>query len=83
MLNKKLWVPIALGAMLLPACTTGGSNVHYNACPRVIDYDGKTLKQAANELKGLPDGSVTAKLISDYNRIRDALRACHEGSRGQ
>lgn len=47
------------------------------ACPSLPEYPKDLQKQAADELRKMPEGSVIAGLfIPDYGRMRDAVREC-------
>ncbi len=71
------WTPqllgLAIGALLLIGCSTGGSSV---ACPPVASYDRAFLSRAAAELELLPAGSAIEAMLADYAVMRDQARAC-------
>lgn len=72
------WTPqllaLAIGALLLIGCSTGGSSSV--ACPPVAAYDRAFLARAAAELELLPAGSAIEAMLADYAVMRDQARAC-------
>jgi len=57
---------------LLAAC----SGTISNPCPELIPYDPPIEDDAARELALLPNPSVIAQMIIDYQQLRDEVRAC-------
>jgi hypothetical protein len=45
-------------------------------CPPVVEYTSEVRARAAEELGMLPDGSAIAKMLADYNVMREQARAC-------
>jgi hypothetical protein len=45
-------------------------------CPPVVDYTAAEQARAADEVEGLPEGAVIARMLSDYAVLRDQARAC-------
>lgn len=57
-------------SLALAACqSTGG------ACPPLVAYSTQEQRQAARELRALPQNSPLAAMIVDYKKTRDACRA--------
>lgn len=55
-------------------CQTVPSEV---VCPALPEYSLGMQRQAAEELKMLPaDGMVRGRMMPDYGRMRDEVRAC-------
>jgi hypothetical protein len=77
---------IALLAVLLASasgCAREPSRLVGPACPSLPEYSKDIQSAAANELDGLPDGTVLKELfIPDYQRMRDGTRACRDGING-
>lgn len=48
-------------------------------CPPVVEYGREVQARAADELAWLPEGSMIAEMLSDYNVMRDQARACEGG----
>lgn len=44
-------------------------------CPPLPAYAAEMQKDAARELRGLPAGSTTRRLVSDYGTLRARCRA--------
>lgn len=60
--------------MLSSACSTAPSDI---ACPSLPVYSSELQKEAAAEVKALPDGSVLGNIfMPDYGQMRDGVRAC-------
>lgn len=50
-------------------------------CPSLPEYPTDIQARAADELDGLPDGTVLKNLfIPDYGRMRDGVRACQKAN---
>lgn len=63
-------------AMLwLSACAMGGSETR-TPCPPVVEYTSAEQARAADEVEGLPEGTVIVRMLSDYTVLRDQARAC-------
>ncbi|MGB3642998.1 MAG: hypothetical protein WBA15_00835 [Mesorhizobium sp.] len=45
-------------------------------CPPVVEYGRELQARAAEELAGLPEGSMIVEMLSDYSVMRDQARAC-------
>lgn len=61
-------IVLAMGLFSLGACqSTGGG------CPPLISYSAVQQKQAAAELRKIPQSQV-AQMIVDYGKMRDACR---------
>jgi hypothetical protein len=43
-------------------------------CPVLKEYSKEQLKQAASEVKNLPDKSQVAEMVIDYSKLRAACR---------
>lgn len=50
------------------------STVMSTPCPELADYSKDFQKEAADQIKGLPDGSPLVVMIMDYKRLRDGCR---------
>lgn len=50
-------------------------NLVITKCPVLVKYSPEQLKEAAAELRGLPEKSQIAKMTIDYGKLRDACRA--------
>ena len=61
---------------LLSACATVSSERVVGVCPPVVEYDGRFLAQAAEEVRALPEGSVVVEMLSDYAVMREQARGC-------
>lgn len=69
-MRKTLHAILILASFELAACqTTGGS------APPLVTYTPAEQAQAAKELRAMPKGSITAKMIVDYAKTRKAIRA--------
>lgn len=44
--------------------------------PPVVDYTSAELSRAADEVEGLPEGTVIVRMLSEYAVLRDQARAC-------
>jgi hypothetical protein len=42
----------------------------------VVEYGREFQVRAAEELAGLPEGSMIVEMLSDYDVMRDQARAC-------
>ncbi|WP_371410718.1 hypothetical protein [Tabrizicola sp. TH137] len=42
----------------------------------MVEYGRELRARAAEELAGLPEGSVIVEMLSDYAVMRDQARAC-------
>lgn len=63
--------------LALSSCTAPPPVAVSGACPSLPEYPKDLQKQAADELRKMPEGSVIAGLfIPDYGRMRDAVREC-------
>jgi hypothetical protein len=47
-----------------------------SSCPPLIQYSPAIQRQAAQDLRALPEKSALATIIVDAKRTRDAIRAC-------
>lgn len=45
-------------------------------CPPVVDYSREFQTRAAEELAGLPEGSMIVEMLSDYAVMREQARPC-------
>ena len=61
-------------AALLTGCVTVASDP--SICPPIAQYSPEFLAEAADALDALPTGSPLERMIIDYGRERDMLRAC-------
>lgn|GEM_PF-6984032 len=51
-------------------------------CPQLVEYSAAVQDQALAELQALPgDGIVRGRLMPDYGRMRDEVRACKKAAR--
>jgi hypothetical protein len=78
--NFKCWMlPAAaplIVMLLLSACAMAGSDRPGPVCPPVVEYNTTEQARAADEVEGLPEGSVIARMLSDYSVIRDQAQTC-------
>lgn len=68
----RLAIVIVAAAFTLSACQT--TRLH-SGCPPEIKYSRETMKEAAAQLRAMPQNSAVARLVSDLHRMRDACRA--------
>ena len=69
---------LTLPMMLTAACATA---VFEPVCPALPEYTLEIQRQAADELAALPkDGVVRGRMMPDYGRMRNEVRACRRGS---
>lgn len=59
----------------LSACAMAGSDARA-PCPPVVDYTRAEQARAADEVEGLPEGTVIVRMLSDYAVLREQARAC-------
>lgn len=73
--SKRRCVALALAAIWLSGCATGGSEpVVATACPPVVAYSREFQARAAQELALLPQGSAIAEMLIDYAITRAQLQ---------
>lgn len=65
--------------MLTSGCETAVFDAR--ACPREKPYSREFQNRLATELRTA--GSVLKEAMMDYGKLRDKVRACRGGSRGQ
>ena len=51
-------------------------------CPQIAQYSPELRNKAAQELDLLPVGSALEVFLSDYETLRDDLRACQDDKGG-
>lgn len=61
--------------VLLTGCVTGSSRTEW-VCPTLVEYTREEQARAVDELAALPIGSMVAKFVVDYGRLRSEVRAC-------
>jgi len=67
---------LVIGASLLSACATGGSETGVVAvCPPVVEYSREFQARAAEELTLLPEGPAIVEMLGDYAVMRDQTGA--------
>ncbi|MEL6575624.1 MAG: hypothetical protein AAFQ81_07010 [Pseudomonadota bacterium] len=84
MFNAGCWmlrrVALVLATIWLSGCATVGSDGGSSrACPPVVEYSREFRARAADEVALLQEGSMIAKMLSDYAVMRDQARACVDG----
>lgn len=76
----RLTLPLLIpGLMLISGCATAPSEPPpaRAACSTVLPYTSGDMAQALLERRTLPpNGVVEAKMLPDYERLRDEARAC-------
>ncbi|PLL10125.1 hypothetical protein C0V75_22140 [Tabrizicola sp. TH137] len=74
--KRRLAVP-AIATISLTGCAAVSSeDSRLATCPPVVEYGRELRARAAEELAGLPEGSVIVEMLSDYAVMRDQARAC-------
>ena len=74
---KRRLAVLALTTSLLNGCgTVRSEDGRLATCPPVVEYGREFEARAAEELARLPEGSMIAKMLSDYAVMRDQARAC-------
>ena len=66
---------LLIAILWLSGCAMAGSDARA-PCPPVVDYTAAEQARAADEVEGLPEGAVIARMLSDYAVLRDQARAC-------
>lgn len=66
---------IAVTAVLLTGCATGGSDIRPAMCGWVVEYTPAAQARAADELDLLPPDGALRVLIEDYGELRTRIRA--------
>jgi len=62
-------------AYLLYGCSTS-TPAPVSVCPAPVPYTRAEMRDAAQALAALPQGSILARMLQDYGRERAELRAC-------
>jgi len=74
---KRRLAVLAIGTISLTGCATVSSeDGRLATCPPVVEYGWEFQARAAEELAGLPEGSMIVEMLSDYAVMRDQARAC-------
>lgn len=74
---KRRRVALVIATSFLSGCATVSSDGRaVRTCPPVVDYSREFQARAAEELAGLPEGSMIVEMLSDYAVMRDQARAC-------
>ncbi len=68
-MSRKISIMGAFSLALAACQSTGGG------CPPLVAYSTQEQRQAARELRALPQNSTLAAMIVDYKKTRDACRA--------
>jgi hypothetical protein len=67
----------AITTSLLSGCATVSSeDGRLVTCPPVVEYGREFQALAAEELAGLPEGSMIVEMLRDYAVMRDQARVC-------
>jgi hypothetical protein len=61
--------------LLLTGCAMAGSDARA-PCPPVVEYTSAEQARAADEVEGLPDGTVIVRMLGNYAVLREQARAC-------
>lgn len=82
-LGIALWLAVMVTGIIAQACTTTANRAPPARaasvqCLPMVEYSKAEQQKAAQELKGLPEGSMLAKFVIDYGALRKADRACQE-----
>jgi hypothetical protein len=79
---KHIIIALLIPTLMLGGCATMSAAEKQQTktlviakCPVLKNYSKEKLQRAAAELKGLPDDSELAALLTDYSKLRDACRA--------
>jgi hypothetical protein len=73
--RSKLLPTLPVVALLfLPGCAATVSDG--GQCPSLVAYDKAFNNQLADELDGMPEGSVIPRVVEDYIALRDMVRKC-------
>ena len=74
---KRRLAALAIAAISLTGCATVSSeDGRLVTCPPVVEYGRELQARAAEELAGLPEGSMIVEMLSDYSIRRDQAQAC-------
>lgn len=68
------------GLLVLMWCSEPTPRAPAVHCPPLAVYSERVQKEAADELRRLPAGSPTRRLITDYGTIRARCRALEGGT---
>ncbi|MFG1306913.1 hypothetical protein V5F34_22565 [Xanthobacter autotrophicus] len=60
----------------LDCATVSSEDGRLVTCPPVVEYGREFQARAAEELAGLPEGSIILEMLSDYAVMHDQARAC-------
>lgn len=74
--KRRLAVPAIATSLLCGCATVTSEGRAVRICPPVVDYSREFQTRAAEELAGLPAGSMIVEMLSDYAVMRDQARAC-------
>lgn len=58
---------------ILFGCTAPAVTVQ---CPPIVEYDRPFMQRLAEEIDRLPPESAMIRVVIDYRRLRDLIRAC-------
>lgn len=64
-----------VGFLLIFWCDVAGPRTAAVECPPLAVYRPELQRRAAAELRGLPAGSATSRLVTDYANLRARCRA--------
>lgn len=70
-----LALALVLVMSFVSGCATDPSNAPPPPCPEIVDYSNEELAQAADELDMLPAGAIVERMVADYGRMRDQVKA--------
>ena len=79
--NAECWrrrlAVLAIATISLTGCATVSSeDGRLATCPPVVEYGREFQARAAEELAGLPEGSMIVEMLSDYAVMREQARSC-------
>jgi len=64
--------------LILSACVGDAPPISTTMiCPQLSQYSPEFRNKLADEIDKLPTGSALGQAMTDYRRLRDDIRACH------
>ena len=69
-----------MAMMSLTACVTEPSETTVAVCPTIRTYSSAAQAKVADELAALPSDDGLRTMITDYEALRDQVRACRKAS---
>jgi hypothetical protein len=75
--SRRRRVALGLATIWLSGCATVGfDGGEFGVCAHVAEYSRAYQARAAEEMAPLPERSVIAEILSDYDVMREQARSC-------